>query len=81
MRMIIEADGPTHFVRDADGAIVCEDGGTQLRNHLFRAAGYDVLSVRLEGRWPTDFRKPEFVEWLRGEMKRLGLACRGERDP
>jgi hypothetical protein len=80
-RVIIEADGPMHFVRDADGAIVCEDGGTRLRNHLFCAAGYEVLSVRVEDRQPADFCKPDFVEWLRDELKRQGLYCSGEREP
>jgi hypothetical protein len=68
-RVIIEADGPTHFVRDAGGAIVCEDGRTQLRNHLFRVAGYEVLSVRVEDKHPADLLKPEFSQWLLSELQ------------
>jgi RAP domain len=81
IRMIIEVDGPTHFVRDADGGIVSQDGRTQLRKHLFRAAGYEVLSVRVENRHPADFRKPEFVEWLHGGVKRRGMEHSGVRAP
>jgi hypothetical protein len=73
-RVIVEADGPMHFVREADGAIVCEDGRTQLRNHLFRIAGYEVLSVRVEDQHPADFHKPEFFQWLRSELQ--GRAVR-----
>jgi hypothetical protein len=80
-RVIIEADGPMHFVRDADDAIVCEDGRTRLRDHLFCAAGYEVLSVRVEDRQSANFCKPEFVEWLRDELEQRGLHCSGERDP
>jgi hypothetical protein len=80
-RVIIEADGPMHFVRNADGAVISEDGRTRLRNHLFRAAGYEVLCVRVETGHPADFFKPEYVEWLRGELKRRGLPLSGERGP
>jgi hypothetical protein len=76
-RVIVEADGPLHFVRDALGTIVCEDGSTQLRNHLLRSAGYEVLVCRVEDMSPIDFRTPEFLGWLRTGLQQRGLPCNG----
>jgi hypothetical protein len=74
-RVIVEADGPWHFVRAPDGSIVQQDGTTALRDHLFRGAGYEVLSVRVEDMTPSDFHTPRLRRWLRSELQDVGLAC------
>jgi RAP domain len=74
-RVIVEADGPWHFVRAPDGSVVHRDGTTALRDRLLRAAGYEVLSVRLEDKAPSDFRTPDFRRWLQSQLQDLGLAC------
>jgi hypothetical protein len=73
-RIVVEADGPTHFVRGPDGVVVHQDGPTRLRDHLFHISGYRVLSVRVEGMQLAEFRSSEFRCWLRGQMQALGLS-------
>jgi hypothetical protein len=74
-RVIVEANGPWHFVRAPDGSIVHRDGTTALRDHLFQGAGYTLLSVRVEDMTPLDFHTPSFRRWLRSELQDVGLAC------
>jgi hypothetical protein len=74
-RVIVEADGPWHFVRAPDGSIVHQDGTTALRDRLFQASGYEVLSVRVEDKAPSDFQTPSFRRWLQRQLQETGLAC------
>jgi hypothetical protein len=74
-RVIVEADGPWHFVRAHDGSIVHQDGRTALRDRLFQASGYEVLSVRVEDKAPSDCHTPSFRRWLQSQLQELGLAC------
>jgi hypothetical protein len=74
-RVIVEADGPWHFVRTPDGSIVHQDGTTALRDRLFQASGYVVLSVRVEDKAPSDFQTPSFRRWLQRQLQETGLAC------
>jgi hypothetical protein len=78
-RVIVEADGPWHFVRAPDGCIVHQDGTTALRDRLFQAAGYEVLSVRVEDKAPSNFHTPSFRRWLQRQLQDLGLACSSVR--
>jgi hypothetical protein len=66
---------PWHFVRAPDGCIVHQDGTTALRDRLFQAAGYEVLSVRVEDKAPSDFQTPRFRRWLHSQLQGMGLAC------
>jgi RAP domain len=73
-RIVVEADGPTHFVRGSDGVIVHQDGPTQLRDNLFHVAGYKVISVRVEGIHLSVFRPSEFRCRLLGQLQALGIG-------
>ncbi len=44
-RVAIEADGPSHFIKTADGEYEL-NGQTRLRNRLLESAGWHVVSVR-----------------------------------
>jgi hypothetical protein len=46
-RIAIEVDGPSHFIKTADGAYK-PNGETLLRNRLLEGAGWRVVSVQLE---------------------------------
>jgi hypothetical protein len=71
-RIVVEADGPTHFVRGPDGVIVHQDGPTKLRDRLFHISGYKVLSVRVESMQLAEFCSSEFRCRLRGQLQALG---------
>jgi hypothetical protein len=73
--VIVEADGPWHFVRAPDGSVVHRDGTTALRDRLFQVSGYEVLSVRLEDKAPSDFHTSKFRRWLRSQLQDMSLTC------
>jgi hypothetical protein len=74
-RVIVEADTPRNFVRAPDGSFVHADGHTALRDHLFRTAGYEVLSMRIEDEATSEIHTPKFRQWLQGQLQELGLRC------
>jgi RAP domain len=50
-RVAVEVDGPSHFLRDARGALTIPNTPTRLRDHILEQWGYTVVSVRLAD-WP-----------------------------
>jgi Protein of unknown function (DUF559) len=70
-RVIVEADGPWHFVRAHDGSIVHQDA-IALRDHILQASGYKVLSVRVQDKAPSDFHTPSFQRWLHSQLQGMG---------
>uniref|UniRef100_A0A0G4GZV9 RAP domain-containing protein n=1 Tax=Chromera velia CCMP2878 TaxID=1169474 RepID=A0A0G4GZV9_9ALVE len=56
-RVAVEVDGPTHFMRNFPDRLT---GKTLFRNHLLKARGLEVLSIRTE-QWDRVSRCPDLI--------------------
>jgi hypothetical protein len=56
LRIAIEVDGPSHFIKTADGAYR-PNGETLMRNRLLEGAGWRVLSVQFPRKMAIDKKK------------------------
>ena len=52
-RRAVEVDGPWHYLKDAKGRCVVENGPTHLKSRLLRRLGWDVTHVPFF-EWPQD---------------------------
>jgi RAP domain len=72
-KVAVEADGPSHFLRDASGARTILDTPTRMRNHILEQWGYTVVAVRLDdwpyGAWESD----EFRQSLAARLCAAGV--------
>ena len=41
----VEVDGPRHYLKDAEGRCVAENGSTRFKSRLLRRLGWDVVHV------------------------------------
>jgi RAP domain len=72
-KVAVEADGPSHFLRDARGALTILNTPTRLRNHIFEQWGYTVVSVRLDD-WPYgSLGSTSFKEALAARLRAAGV--------
>ena len=44
-RRAVEVDGPSHYLKDAEGRCVGENGSTRFKSRLLRRLGWDVTHV------------------------------------
>ena len=44
-RRAVEVNGPSHYLKDADGRCVTENGPTRFKARLLRRLGWDVTHV------------------------------------
>lgn len=72
-RLVVEVDGPSHFVTDYAGdTLLRATGKTVLRNWQLREWGYAVLSVPVGSRSCAELRSPEAGAWLLRGLRSIG---------
>ena len=69
--LVIECDGPTHFLRSSDGTYRI-DGSTYARNCDLRKLGLDVLCVACH-EW-THLKRDERDAYLSRELQERGIV-------
>lgn len=73
VRVVVEVDGPSHFVSAADGRAVREDGATVLRNWQLQRWGYTALSVPVADKSLAQLRSAEHAAWLVRQLRDRGV--------
>jgi RAP domain len=72
-KVAFEVDGPSHFLRNADGALTILNTRTRMRNHTLEQWGYTVVSMRLEN-WPYGtLESDEFKQSLAARLRAAGV--------
>lgn len=72
-RVVVEVDGPSHFVMDVAGqAVVRETGNTALRNWQLRDWGHVVVSACVVNRSPAWLAGSEGAAWLLRLLRAAG---------
>lgn len=75
-RIVVEVDGPSHFVTDFSGATpLRETGSTALRNWQLREWGYRVLSVPVGNKSCAALRSQDAAAWLLRGLRSVGARA------
>ncbi|MEM6487496.1 MAG: RAP domain-containing protein, partial [Pseudomonadota bacterium] len=67
-RRAVEVDGPWHYLKDAEGRCVGENGATRFKSRLLRRLGWDVTHV-------------PFFEWPQGSVEVQDAYLRAKLPP
>jgi RAP domain len=70
-KVVVEVDGPTHFLEDADGARTRLSTSTLLRNRTLQVWDYRVASIPVAG-W-GDLRSPAFRALVVERLRAAGV--------
>eukprot|EP00892_Ulva_mutabilis_P009339 jgi/Ulvmu1/6778/UM030_0116.1 len=70
--VVLEVDGPSHYVTDAVGAVVCETGNTVLRNWQLRDWGYILVRAPVTNRSSSWLGGSEGAAWLLRLLRSAG---------